>query len=77
MAIPNLKRLRSKLPPHYASIIARNAVGIDNKTVQRVFSGEITDVDKVEKVVMHAQELAKRYARIKRLAKPKTTRKKA
>lgn len=77
MAIANLKRLRTKLPPHYGALIARNLVGISRRQVLHVFSGVITNPDIVEKVLIEANALAAKTARIKRMAVTKKAKKRA
>lgn len=64
----NLKTLKKKLPPKFASLIAGNLDGVSNRQVQCVFNGEITNPEMVEKIVDEARKLAAKMKRIQRKA---------
>ena len=59
MNTKELQKVKEKLPPHYGSVIssALNSPRIDNRTVVRVFSGEITDQTIVAPVIDAALQI--------------------
>lgn len=68
--------LRKKLPFQYSNLIAQKLDGISPRQVLLVFRGEITDIEKVRKVLLVARELAAQVKKNKQLATIKTRRKK-
>lgn len=76
MSKSKFSALKKKLPFQYASLIAGKLDGVSNRQVQYVFSGEITDIEKVRKVLLVARELAAQMEENKQLASIKTKRRK-
>ncbi len=71
MTIKNFCDIRSKLPFQYAKLIARKLDGISALHVRMVFKGEITDPEKVAKVLEEAKKLAVTYAEHERILNKK------
>ena len=60
--------LKKKLPFQYARLISAKLPGVSNRQVQMVFNGQITDPEKVEKILLAARELAAQLKKNNQLA---------
>jgi hypothetical protein len=60
------KRLRKQLPYRYTTAISNMAEGISPRQVKGVFSGEISNINTVERVVKAALKLSHQSRKVNR-----------
>lgn len=67
MTTTQLNRIKKKLPPHYAVIIAKSlgTPTIDNRKVIRVMNGEVTDPDFTTPILDAALQLIEKNKKLK------------